>query len=303
MTKRDGLLIVGVLGLIASTTALVWRFAGEMPALATAVILLASAILGTLAEVYRKTRASLGEVQATIASQMQTHYNQTEALLSIMATLQPTLPLPPTRGWAGSPDFLKLVSESIFKDQPRRIVELGSGVSTLIAAYSLKRSGVDGTILSLDHDATYAAATNQMLARHGLQDIARVVHAPLTCLQVHGDTWRWYDLSKADLRGPVDFLIIDGPPGATQKLARYPALPLLRRYLSDHAVAILDDANRADEQAIAARWSKEFSTFEYEWLPLEKGALVIRGKTHAAATPSSFDAQRPIDRLAERIVP
>ena len=58
--------------------------------------------------------------------------------------------------------------------------------------------------------------------------------------------------------------------------SRYPALPLLQAYFSDEVIILLDDAARADEQSIIAMWTREFPGFEYEYIPAEKGAAILR---------------------------
>jgi hypothetical protein len=62
----------------------------------------------------------------------------------------------------------------------------------------------------------------------------------------------WNRTSKKE----VDVLVVDGPPGDTGLLARYPAVPVLRKAMSPTCVVLLDDANRADEQAIGKRWAE-----------------------------------------------
>ncbi|MBE6035982.1 MAG: hypothetical protein E7222_14990 [Clostridiales bacterium] len=51
-------------------------------------------------------------------------------------------------------------------------------------------------------------------------------------------------------------VIVDGPPGATGKNARYPAVPITMKYFSATSIDfILDDYNRNDEKEIAKIWS------------------------------------------------
>jgi hypothetical protein len=73
----------------------------------------------------------------------------------------------------------------------------------------------------------------------------------------------------------VDMLFVDGPPGATWPLARYPAMPIFRDRLTADAVVYLDDGVRADEREIAARWAREDPTFTARELPSEKQAFVL----------------------------
>ncbi|MFM1968610.1 MAG: hypothetical protein RL590_1467, partial [Actinomycetota bacterium] len=59
-------------------------------------------------------------------------YRQTEAFIQLSNLLQFKSTIPPTRSWAASPDLLLLVSETVKKIKPSLVVELGSGISTLV---------------------------------------------------------------------------------------------------------------------------------------------------------------------------
>ncbi len=88
---------------------------------------------------------------------------------------------------------------------------------------------------------------------------------------MNGKTWNWYDLPDLDkLPGKIDMLVVDGPPWKLQHLARYPALPVLFKYLSDNAVIILDDGNRPDEKEIVKLWKKEYDCFEGRHLDTQR---------------------------------
>ena len=198
-------------------------------------------------------------------------YRQLEALASLLAVLRPRAPFPPFRGWAISPDFAVLLLTQVLTRRPARVVELGSGVSTLVLGYALEQTG--GQLTSVDHDHLYAEQSRITVAQHALQKVVTIVHAPL-------EPWRggtpWY--SDAWVRGlpPIDLLVVDGPPGDTGSLARYPALPVLAPRLTATASIVVDDANRADEQAIVARWLAEQTGLTATRVETEKGAVVLR---------------------------
>jgi len=202
-------------------------------------------------------------------------YRQLEALISITSILPLRHPLPPMRGWAISPDFGCLLISEILTGKPRIVVELGSGVSTLLIAYCLEKIG-HGRAISFDHDVNFCEKSRAIITAHQLGNIAEVAHAPLKEVQLDTGSWDWYDTARIDPDIKIDLLVIDGPPGQIQELSRYPALPLLHAYFSDETVILLDDAARADEQSIIKMWTREFPDFEYEYNPAEKGAAILR---------------------------
>ena len=79
---------------------------------------------------------------------------QMEAMQSIYSTFQFTSPLPYTRKMAASPDFLKLIIETILQFKPNLVVELGSGVSSIIISKSLEKNMVGKYIFSYRNIST-----------------------------------------------------------------------------------------------------------------------------------------------------
>ena len=209
--------------------------------------------------------------------QQDNHYKQVEALFSLFAMIKPRYPLPPLGGWAITPDFANHIISHIFEQKPKVILEIGSGTSTLFAAYSIKECG-KGRIFSLENFDESATNTTNMLKKHGLQDMAEVIFAPLKTITFGEDNWQWYDTDKIPDLPPIDLLIIDGPPKRLQKLSRYPALPVLFEKLSDNVVVLLDDGKREDEIRVVERWLSEFPELESELVDTERGTTILRKK-------------------------
>jgi len=202
------------------------------------------------------------------------HYRQIEALFSLFSIIKPNYPLPSMRNWAIAPDFANLIVSHIYEFKPKVILEAGSGISTLIAAYCLQEIG-EGTIVSLENTEKFAINTADNVVKHGLQNIAKVIHAPMEEITIAEETWLWYDTQQIKHLTSIDMLIIDGPPSHIQKMARYPALPLLFSMLSENAVVLFDDSKREDERKIIERWLREFHNLQCEWVDTEKGAAIL----------------------------
>ena len=202
-------------------------------------------------------------------------YAQIEALLWLRDALELERPLPPTRGWAASPDLLLEVAKDIRDAPPEAVVEMGSGTSSIVIAACLRKSG-GGRLVSLEHDAEHAVRTRAELERHGLSGRATVLDAPLGDVLIAGAAWRWYTVPMAELPPRVEMLFVDGPPGNTGPLARYPALPVLRDRLTSTATIFVDDGVRADEREIIDRWLREDPGFVAHMIPSEKEAWVLR---------------------------
>jgi predicted O-methyltransferase YrrM len=203
-------------------------------------------------------------------------FRQLEALQNLNAVLPAHGVLPATRGWAASPDLLLVLVDLIMTERPSLVVECGSGASTLWLALAMRRFGIDGRIVALDHDPAFGGQTRDLLARHDVRDLAEVRDAPLESFSLDGQTYLWY-ASKAweDLAG-IDLLFVDGPPATTGHQARYPALPLLGGSLNPAATVVLDDLIVPDMQETLRLWLDAHPEFGSEILPLEKQAAVLR---------------------------
>ncbi len=200
-------------------------------------------------------------------------FSQLEALDWLHAELRLAHPLPATRGYAAAPDALVELVRIIDRVAPATVLELGSGVSTIVIARRLQQLG-HGHLVALEHLPEHAERTRAELASQGLADVATVVDAPLEEVSVGPATWSWYEL-RPGVPAVIDALFVDGPPGGTGSLARYPALPLLRDRLVPGATVFVDDGDRPDEQEMVRRWQLEIDGLQATHLPLVKGAWLL----------------------------
>ncbi len=188
-----------------------------------------------------------------------------DALAALAALPGPYLP------WgtgAMRPAGLVTVCNDIVLNGRRRVVELGSGISTVLLARLLcqRRPGGGFRLVAVEHDARWARWVTEQLDREGIGSDVVVVHAPLALHPRAEHGLSWYDEGalngglRTALRGEhIDLLLVDGPPAyaAGHGLARYPALPVLYDWLAPGATVVLDDAERPGEQEVLGRWERE----------------------------------------------
>jgi predicted O-methyltransferase YrrM len=232
--------------------------------------------IGNLAGQSTRTFETVRRVEADTQKELKQTFRQLEALQNLNAVLPTSDVLPATRGWAASPDLLLTLVDLVITERPSLIVECGSGASTLWLALALRRSGIDGRIIALDHDPVFSGRTRDFLARHDVLDLAEVRDAPLESFSLDGETYSWYARTAWEDLAGIDLLFVDGPPAATGHQARYPALPLLNKSLSPIATIVLDDLIVPDMREVLPRWLDADPGFSSEILPLEKQAAVLR---------------------------
>jgi predicted O-methyltransferase YrrM len=178
-------------------------------------------------------------------------------------------PFLPWSSGAMRPAGLVEVCNDIVLNDRRRIVELGSGISTVLLARLLGQSSApaERRLAAVEHDARWSRWVVDQLAREGLGDHVAVVDAPLRARTAGQGGWTWYDEAAIDAGldaaigdDVIDLLVVDGPPAFAVglALARYPALPELRDRLAPGATVVLDDVERPGEQEVLRRWEAEF---------------------------------------------
>jgi predicted O-methyltransferase YrrM len=232
--------------------------------------------IGNLAGQTQRTLDTVRRVEADTGKEVKQTFRQLEALQNLSAVLPADGVLPATRGWAASPDLLVVLVDLVITGRPSLVVECGSGASTLWLALAMRRFGIDGRIIALEHDPVFGSRTRAFLARHDVRDLAEVRDAPLEGFSLDGETYSWYARRAWEDLAGIDLLFVDGPPAATGHQARYPALPLLNGSLSPVATVVLDDLVVPDMQKVLQLWLDAYPGFGSEILPLEKQAAVLR---------------------------
>lgn len=169
-------------------------------------------------------------------------------------------PLAAMTSWSIAPEFAWWLYEHVVDEQPSNIIELGSGTSTVAIAAALKESG-GGRFLSFEHDLAYFEKTKDLLEICQLESHVDLIYAPLDESEIEGDKYNWYSLpydfidTVVGAEG-IDLLLIDGPPAATNRHSRYPALVRLKGYCNESTVILLDDSNRDEEREVLDRWNE-----------------------------------------------
>lgn len=205
------------------------------------------------------------------------HISETQGLVQLSGFNQ-LYPMPFGGSWALTPDAAVVLAREIALNRPQTIVELGSGVSTVLIGRMLKQAG-SGQLYSLDHDAGWAEQTRRHIEASELQDHVVVLDAPLAQQPFGGQEFNWYQVpEQLKQAGSIDLIIVDGPPQALDPngMPRYPALPAFLAQLSPKAMIYVDDAKRPQEQAMIARWLQENPGFESRMIETVPGTCLLQ---------------------------
>jgi predicted O-methyltransferase YrrM len=187
-------------------------------------------------------------------------FGDAAALFALAALPGPYLP------WGSGamrPAGLVTVCNDVVLNDRRRIVELGSGSSTIMLARLLAQLPEPETrrLIAVEHDPTWSRWVTERLRAEGIGEHVVVVDAPLQEPGDGGGGLAWYDGSAVGAAiDVIDLLVVDGPPAYDTGLglARLQALPALRERLAPGATVVLDDIERPGEQAVLRRWTADF---------------------------------------------
>lgn len=198
--------------------------------------------------------------------------------------------------WPISPDFSLYLVELLELNDYDLIIEFGSGISTVIVAKTLakmaaRRVGKPAVgFASFDHLEQYYQQTCGLLRQAGLTHAVQLCLAQLQDWQApDGNSQPYYACEPtlaalARAHPPTAALrllvIVDGPPGATSRHARYPAGPLVLDHFAGAQIdLLLDDYLRDDEKEIAKRWQADIAKAQLSQTTterkLEKDACLI----------------------------
>ncbi|KIH96894.1 methyltransferase [Streptomonospora alba] len=225
------------------------------------------------------------ELSKAVTVQGRNDYEQQVAWAELRDHLGVAPFMPSLRGWAASPDVMRVLVRAVDTHRPELVVECGSGASSVWLGYALRRVG-RGRLVALEHSEHYAEQSRRLVRDHGLEDLVEIRYAPLTDWSPDSgpgedaveDSRPWYDTTAVEDLHDIGLVFVDGPPEGTASQARYPALPVLMPRCAPDAVFVLDDAGRPDERAISDRWLQVFPELSAHEEQTEKGARVFTRK-------------------------
>lgn len=149
-------------------------------------------------------------------------------------------------------DGIRLLERLIQTHNARNVLELGSGVSTLVFA---KNASTLNHIYSVDDGKKYLdeAASRVPVA---VKSRFTFIHAPIKKFVFKGMSFSTYssDEIKKNVNDKIDFLFIDGP--YARMYGRTATLFLASEFLASHAIIVLDDALRDFEKEAFDQWKK-----------------------------------------------
>jgi len=199
-------------------------------------------------------------------------------------------------GWPISPDIGLTLVDYIENKNVDVVLEFGSGTSSVLFAKAFKLANSDThnwclkqPIISFEHNEKYLEKTSGLLSSHNCRDMVNLTHAPLIDFEYNEqEKFLYYDCEEVikELseslgdKKKTALILIDGPPGVTNKNARFPALPILLNHMSKHRlIVVMDDYSRDDEKQTFELWQsladKRYLSHSNKVIETEKGLAIL----------------------------
>lgn len=246
-------------------------------------------------ELLTQQRIGLEHLLKQIKSELANTTQQVEAFLNLQSLLSGRCEIPSMHGWPISPDFALLLVRRVLDKHYDLIVEFGSGTSTVLIAHALNNKTAEPhsktVFLAFEHMQSYFEQTQKNLEQRKLAAAVNLIYMPLkpyvASSGVHYPYYSCHDslneIAKSVPPGSRILVLVDGPPSAIGKHARWPAFEIITNVFNGVQIDfLLDDFNRQDEQQIVSSW--EQLALEKEWsfsatrYRLEKDAYLMQLK-------------------------
>ncbi|PHQ28661.1 O-methyltransferase [Leeuwenhoekiella nanhaiensis] len=179
----------------------------------------------------------------------------------------------PHTSWTMTPQAIVHALNIIAITKPKAVIEFGSGATTIYIAKLISMENRYVQFYSVESDELWMSQIKELLIQQNLEKYVKFIHAPIVQIESNiafQNQKKWYDpkiiRKKIESVDHFDFVIVDGPWGATTPYARYSAFPVLKDLTSTSTKWLLDDTDRPEEMQIAEMWKqgREITIYKYK---------------------------------------
>jgi predicted O-methyltransferase YrrM len=158
----------------------------------------------------------------------------------------------------GSPTWeeLKILKKLLLVRRPSKVLEVGSGCSTMLFADTMNKYIPNSQFTTLENSPRWHEALQERNKDHGYQFTS--LHAPISDVTYGGKAFQSYDPKCIEkIPNGLEFVFIDGPSGL--KFGRESVLYMLEERLAPGCLILLHDAARTNiEQKTIEIWTKHY---------------------------------------------
>ena len=191
----------------------------------------------------------------------------------------------PFTAWSLSPFVIDMVLNDILINKRSKIIEFGSGNSTIFIAKLIKVYDLDIIFFSVDSDQKWINKVKKQLKKENCIDKVCFIEAEIKDVSSNlafRNQKKWYDTKSLLNSLPKDLLfdlvLVDAPWGGTTSYSRFSAIPFLKDSLDEAFSIYLDDIHRNEELEIAKEWS---NILGLEYNVLDSASVFTKGVVYS----------------------
>ena len=154
-----------------------------------------------------------------------------------------------------NPNTILHIINDINLNSRKKVLEFGSGLSTIIMARYIKANNITCSIYSIEDNIDWAQFIQEQLIKFGCEEVVKILVSPL---KSNYDNVLWYDesLINSFIRGHrFDVVVVDGPSAKHDEKIRESSLYQVIDNLANNFFIVLDDIKRKGESKIYDNWS------------------------------------------------
>ncbi len=229
------------------------------------------------------------KIDTAIDKRMNILTDEIELYIALQNSIIHNMPPIHFYNWTIKADFALLLSEKLKENRYDLIVEFGSGMSTILLGTLLKNKKYKTKLISFEHNKMYYDETLKKIRIYKLSKYIDLVYTPLTEYVYEKNKFLYYNCNRKLNEIKHNFsnniksimVIVDGPPGSTGNIARFPALTHILNIFSDKSIDIfLDDYKREQEKLVVEEWilvlKKTTLSFSKQEIESIKGTCVLQ---------------------------
>lgn len=169
--------------------------------------------------------------------------------------------------WSLGDEKYEKVFNIVKKYKCKKILEFGSGVSTLKLSYDFPKSFIH----SIESDIKYLKRTQNLLTNYNVNNVS-LLHFPLTFVRYDARVFLTYSIDFTLLDSKYDFILIDGPVESITIQGREGVLYNIFNLISNGGIIALDDYHRQNAKKTCRNWLK---TYKDQIVILEESSDIL----------------------------
>jgi predicted O-methyltransferase YrrM len=203
--------------------------------------------------------------------------------LLILHSLSSLKTIPIQSDWQIQWELIFCLNMLIKELRPEKVLEFGSGYSTLIIANALKQNNLNYPLHSVENDLEYLDSTKRLLSTNEIDNV-NFIHSPL----MWSENSYWYNIPREFASQRFDLILIDGPHNDRKN-----GLNFFKMISHENSVFLIDDYFSKESNGLS-EISNFFPNFEVRTFGIEREfGIVASRETMTMLKGWNLDSREP----------